>query len=221
MKDSFLNILQQEGKKPYFEIIINKLEIAEKEAQVLPEQINMFRAFDFFQVHETKVVILGQDPYHTVGYADGLAFSTGNGKITPSLRNVFAEIKKDYPQANLSDTSLISWAKQGVLLLNTVLTVSEGKTNSHKDFGWDKFTKEVLLQVVRQNPDVIILALGKQAEKFIADLPINKENIIVTSHPSPYSYKKGFENSHVFKQVNDKLIEKGIKAISWDTAKED
>ncbi|WP_416756577.1 hypothetical protein ACM0IS_01740 [Mycoplasma aquilae ATCC BAA-1896] len=92
MKDSFLNILQTEGKKPYFEIIINKLEVAEKESQVLPHQMDMFHAFDFFQVHETKVVLLGQDPYHTVGYADGLAFSTGNGKLTPSLRNIFTEI---------------------------------------------------------------------------------------------------------------------------------
>ncbi|MHA0272745.1 uracil-DNA glycosylase [Mycoplasma sp. 48589B] len=220
MKDSFLNILQSEGKKPYFEIIINKLQIAEKEAQVLPHQMDMFHAFDFFQVHETKVVILGQDPYHTIGYADGLAFSTGNGKTTPSLRNIFAEIKKDYPNAKLDNTSLVSWAKQGVLLLNTVLTVSEGKANSHSSFGWEKFTYEVLLQVVRQNPDVILVALGRQAEKFISKLPIDKQNVIVTSHPSPFSYKKGFENSHIFKEINDKLIEKGITAINWDTTKE-
>ncbi|MFV8459228.1 uracil-DNA glycosylase [Mycoplasma sp. CR] len=220
MKDSFLNILQSQGKKPYFEIIINKLEVAEKESLVLPHQMDMFHAFDFFQVHETKVVLLGQDPYHTVGYADGLAFSTGNGKITPSLRNIFAEIKRDYPDAKLDNTSLVSWAKQGVLLLNTVLTVAEGKANSHATFGWQKFTHEVLSQVLRQNPDVIVVALGKQAAKFVADLPIPAENLIVTSHPSPYSYKKGFENSHIFKEINDKLIDKGITAINWNTTKE-
>ncbi|QNM93871.1 uracil-DNA glycosylase [Mycoplasma sp. Pen4] len=216
MKNSFIEILQSEGKKPYFDNIINGLREEGKKTVIYPEQVQIFRPFDYFQVAETKVIILGQDPYHTYGYADGLAFSTGNNKLSPSLRNIFKELKKDYPKIKLDSTDLTPWAKQGVLLLNTVLTVSHGEPNSHKNFGWQSFTKKVIQEVVKVNPNVILVLLGKEAQKFAKDIEINPDNVIATSHPSPYSYKKGFENSGIFKLINKKLKKHNEQPIDWN-----
>ncbi|QKT05454.1 uracil-DNA glycosylase [Mycoplasma sp. OR1901] len=225
MKNSFLNILTSEGKKPYFDNIINELKVAEKENKVvLPYQTDMFRAFEFFQVKETKVVFIGQDPYHSLGTADGLAFSTRGQKTPPSLNNIFKELKKDYPDTKIETNSLVAWAKQGVLLLNTVLTVEYGKANSHKNIGWENFTLKVVENVINENNNVIIVALGKQAQEYISKLPnLNKldpNNILATSHPSPFSYQKGFENFELFKKINAILKKHKTRQINWDLVKE-
>ncbi|MBN4083329.1 uracil-DNA glycosylase [Mycoplasma sp. CSL10137] len=225
MKNSFLNILTEEGKKPYFNNIINQLSISEKENKViLPYQTDIFRAFEFFQVKDTKVIFIGQDPYHTLGTADGLAFSSRDKKTPPSLRNIFKELQKDYPEVKLETNSLVNWAKQGVLLLNTVLTVEYGKANSHKNIGWENFTLKVVEQTINENNNVIIVALGKQAQEYIKKLPnihkISNENILATSHPSPFSYKRGFENFQLFKKINNLLKKYKTRQINWDLTKE-
>nr|WP_262337585.1 uracil-DNA glycosylase [Mycoplasma nasistruthionis] len=129
---------------------------------------------------------------------------------------MFKELKSDYPKVKLNTTSLVNWAKQGVLLLNTVLTVTEGKPNSHKDFGWQFFTKKVLQEVLIDNSNVIIVALGKEAQKFVSDLNINPDNLIETSHPSPYSYSKGLQGFKLFKKINQKLVKNNQEPIDWN-----
>ncbi|WP_324673277.1 uracil-DNA glycosylase [Mycoplasma sp. 888] len=220
MKDSFLKILQSEGQKPYFTKILDKLKEEETNGvKVFPHQMDLFKPFEFFQVNETKVIILGQDPYHTLGLADGLAFSTYDDKFAPSLNNMFKELKKDYPKTKLETTSLVSWAKQGVLLLNTVLTVAQNKPASHFGIGWETFTHKVVEEVVAQNPNVMVVALGKKAQQFIKDIPINPKNLVELAHPSPYSYNKGFADSHLFKTINKKLEQNNVKPIKWDLTK--
>lgn len=220
MKNSFLEILQSEGKKDYFQNILVSLKESEKNGPIYPHQTNIFRPFEFFQVNETKVVILGQDPYHGYDQADGLAFSSKNPKTPPSLRNIFKELKKEYPKTKIETNDLSAWAKQGVLLLNTILTVNYNMPLSHKHFGWETFTKEVLKQVALQAPKAIFVLLGKHAQKFAQDLNLDPIRVIATSHPSPYSYKKGFENSGIFKLINKKLKQNGLEPIKWDLKKE-
>ncbi|WP_426460959.1 uracil-DNA glycosylase [Mycoplasma hafezii] len=221
MKDSFLKILQTEGQKPYFQNILNGLQETEKNGKnIYPHQMDMFRPFEFFQLPETKVVILGQDPYHSLNVADGLAFSTKQAKTPASLRNMFKELQKDYPKTKIETNDLSAWAKQGVLLLNTVWTVTENEPNSHKSFGWQQFTHVVLENVLKENPNAIFVILGREAEKFTKDLNINPKNKIVLSHPSPYSYKKGFENGEMFKKINNRLKATHQGVIKWDLLKE-
>lgn len=218
MKDSWLNILQSEGKKEYFQKIISKLSQAEKEGEIYPEQTKMFRAFEFFQVNQTKVVFLGQDPYPSKGFADGLAFSSMNQKERPkSLQNIFLELKKDYPELLLKSNSLDNWAKQGVLLLNTQLTVSSGKANSHKNFGWEIFIIQVLKEVDKANENVVYVALGNKAyETYLkANIKINK--ILRLSHPSPLSYNKSFKDGHLFLKINQRLKELNQQEIDFST----
>ncbi|WP_406614725.1 uracil-DNA glycosylase [Mycoplasma corogypsi] len=219
MKDSFLNILRREGQKPYFEQILSNLKTCPNDLSIYPHQVDMFRAFEFFQVEQTKVIIIGQDPYHTEGVADGLAFSTRSNKTPPSLKNMFKELLKDYPKTKIETNSLVDWAKQGVLLLNTVLTVEQGKPNSHQKFGWQTFTRSVLDEVCYQNPNVILVLLGKKAQQFAKGVKLDPHNIIAIAHPSPFSYRHGFENSSLFKLINQKLKKQGQQPIKWDLLK--
>lgn len=221
MKDSFLKILQTQGKKPYFEIILNHLAQGNKENKLIfPHQTEMFRAFEFFQVHETKLIILGQDPYSEFGVADGLAFSTHNLKTPPSLNNIFKEIKKDYPNASFKANSLVPWAKQNILLLNASLTVLENKPNSHKNIGWQNFAAAVIHEVVRINKNVIILALGNYAHKVVDNalylVNFDSKNLFKLSHPSPLGYHHSFKDSHVFKKINDRLEQLNLEQINWN-----
>ncbi|QGZ97617.1 uracil-DNA glycosylase [Mycoplasma sp. NEAQ87857] len=220
MKDSFLKILQQEGQKEYFTNILNSLKAAEIAGlEVYPHQMDLFKAFEFFQTNETKVIFLGQDPYHTKGVADGLSFSTKSNKTPPSLNNIFKELKKDYPKTKIETNDLTAWAKQGVLLLNTSLSVIANKPNSHSKIGWKTFTLEVIKQVLLANPNVIVVLLGKEAQSFVKSLNIPSQNKIELSHPSPFSYKKGFENSGLFKLINKKLKQTHQTPIKWDLKK--
>ncbi|WP_036451771.1 uracil-DNA glycosylase [Mycoplasma buteonis] len=221
MKDSFLKVLQKEGNKPYFNDLLKALKLIElSKINIYPFQMDLFKPLEFFQASETKVVILGQDPYHKEGVADGLAFSTKSTVTPPSLRNMFKELLKDYPKTKIETNDLTAWAKQNVLLMNVVWTVSENKPNSHKNFGWQNFSLAILEEVLKANPNVIFVILGKEAQKFTEKLAINPENKIVLSHPSPYSYKLGFENGKMFKLINKKLKKQGLSEIKWDLVKE-
>ncbi|ADE19684.1 uracil-DNA glycosylase [Mycoplasma crocodyli] len=216
MKYSWLDILQNEGKKQYFQNILSKLEKFEKEGyKIFPESQNMFRAFDFFQVNETKVVILGQDPYPTLGVADGLAFSTKSDKTPSSLKNIFKELKKDYQGIIIKSNDLSNWAKQGVLLLNTILTVNESQPNSHADIGWEKFNKVILEEVIKNNENVVFGLLGNSSKKIIDKLDIKPKNVVFLSHPSPLGYHKSFKDGEFFKKINNLLEKTNQEKIDW------
>ncbi|MCU9933234.1 uracil-DNA glycosylase [Mycoplasmopsis cynos] len=164
MKDSFLKILQLEGTKPYFENIIKVLKKAEEDNEVIfPHQTNLFKPFEYFQTYETKLIILGQDPYPGINIADGLAFSTGHIKTPASLKNIFIELKKDYPNVKIGTNSLLGWAKQKILLLNSVFTVVMNQPNSHRKIGWEEFVKSIIIEIIKANENVLILTLGNQA----------------------------------------------------------
>ncbi|WP_322912592.1 uracil-DNA glycosylase [Mycoplasmopsis felis] len=223
MKDSFLKILQSEGKKSYFQKIYNSLkDIETQNTEIYPHQMDIFRPFDYFQVNQTKVIILGQDPYHN-GFADGLAFSTYKKQTPHSLKNIFKELLNNYPNTVIKTNSLQEWAQQGILLLNTVLTVSKGQPNSHYNFGWQSFTKEIIKEVINQNPNVIIVLLGTKALKFYKELNLNNhnsKNVLHTSHPSPFSFNKGFNGTEIFLKINQRLKELSNEEINWNLTKE-
>ncbi|QZE12382.1 uracil-DNA glycosylase [Mycoplasma sp. Ms02] len=218
MKNSWLNTLQSEGKKEYFNKIIENLQKDENEGyEILPTSPEIFRAFDYFQDTEVKVIFLGQDPYPNAKDADGLAFSSKDKKTPASLKNLFLEIKKDFPAANLESNDLTKWAKQGVLLLNTVLTVRAKDANSHRNFGWQNFTKKVVKQALEKSPKAIVVALGNQALDFLSEIKVNPENLLVFSHPSPLSYQKNLKDKHLFLEINKKLKANGLEGIDWST----
>lgn len=159
---------------------------------------------------EIRVVILGQDPYHRPGQANGYAFSVNRGvKVPPSLRNIFKELKIQCSNGNLD-----SWVEQGVFLLNTVLTVEMGKAHSHKGKGWEELTSEVIQHISSEKENVVFMIWGKYAAKFSEGIP-NKHHVLVSSHPSPLSANKGFNGCNHFELANQYLESKGLRPISW------
>lgn len=221
MKNSWKILLKTEGKKPYFQNIVKNLEEHAKTNVIWPASSDLFRAFNYFELRDIKVLILGQDPYYTRGVADGLAFSTRSDKTPPSLNNMFIELKKDYPDTKIESNSLENWAKQGVLLLNTVLSVDENKPLSHETFGWQIFTNFIIDCAYKVNPDLIFVALGNKAKEVYKSLKIPEKNIIFLSHPSPLSYNRSFKDGKLFLKINKKLEELNEKPINWDTYKEE
>lgn len=213
IKDSWIVFFENEFKKDYFVLLDKFIENEYNTKTIYPTQESIFRAFTFFEVNETKLVILGQDPYQTEGMADGLSFSTKLSIKPKSLANIFKEIKKDFnidrQRYDLSDI-----ASQNVLLLNTILTVEKNKSLSHVNKGWEIFTNNLITFLSENNPDVIYLLMGNNAitkESLIK----NYYQIIKTSHPSPFSYRLNFENKGIFKKINDYLLDKNLKEIIW------
>ncbi|VEU74882.1 uracil-DNA glycosylase [Mycoplasmopsis citelli] len=215
MKDSFLKILQSEGKKAYFNNIIEGLRNYST-FEIVPHQVDLFRAFEFFQVHETKIVLLGQDPYPTEGVADGLAFSTRSKKTPVSLKNIFKELTLEFSNIKLKSNDLTPWAKQGVLLLNVHLSTVINKPLEHKDIGWENFTQVVCEEIIKQNENVIFIALGKYAQEFVEKLSPSPKYVIKSSHPSRFSANKGFLGSFIFTQANKILKDNGSEEINWE-----
>ncbi|WP_029905510.1 uracil-DNA glycosylase [Mycoplasmopsis opalescens] len=212
MKNSWKTFLDNETKKPYFTDLLEKIRLEENNKKVVPEKQNIFRAFNYFEIEETKVILLGQDPYHTNNFADGLAFSSQTNKCPKSLNNILKELKKDYPEVLIETFSLENWAKQGILLLNTCLTVNENQAFSHHNYGWEIFIDNLLQYVIQKNNNIIFVLWGKAALKVFENLPKelshNIKGKIVTSHPSPLSYARGkspFKNYSFFKKLNNML----------------
>lgn len=210
VKQSWKSFFDLEIKKDYFFILDNKLKKDfEKKEKIFPIYDDIFNAFKFFEVNETKLVILGQDPYHIENMADGLAFSTKLNIIPKSLNNIFKELENDF-QIKRKNPNLIDIAQQNVLLLNTILTVKQNKALSHKNYGWEIFSKNLISYLSNINKNVIYLLMGNNAieyEKFIN----NSLAIFKTSHPSPLSYHVSLKKSKTFKKINDLLKEKEIK----------
>ncbi len=173
---------------------------------IYPPKDDIFKVYRLLDLEKIRVVILGQDPYHTKGMADGIAFSVSNpeSKMPPSLRNIFKEIKRDLGIVN-ENKDLSNWVNQGVFLLNTTLTVEEGKPASHSKYGWEHLTIETIRQISEQQKNVVFLLWGSYAQGFEKYIDTSKHTILKTSHPSPFSVKRGFDGCCHFSQVQEIL----------------
>ena len=208
--------LKEEFEKDYF-LKINDFINKEYETKTIyPPYDEIFNAFKLTPLNEVKVVILGQDPYHEKGQAHGLAFSTPAGRPKPrSLNNIFKEINAEYDYPIPESGCLESWANQGVFLLNTVLTVEEGNANSHSKCGWQIFTDNVIKLLDNQTQPIVFLLWGKQAEKKKELIKNPNHLVLITSHPSPFSARRGFFGSNHFIKANEFLKKNNIKEINW------
>ncbi|CAM1363381.1 Uracil-DNA glycosylase [Tenacibaculum litoreum] len=217
INDSWKNILQPEFEKPYFENLTSFVKNEYSKHTCYPKGTDIFAAFDFCALDDLKVVILGQDPYHGVGQANGLCFSVHDGIAhPPSLINIFKEIEKDINIPYPKNGDLSRWAKQGVLLLNATLTVRAGEAGSHQKQGWEQFTDAVIQKISEEKEDVVFLLWGGFAKKKAKLINKNKHHILTSGHPSPLSANRGywFENKH-FSKTNDFLQSIGSKTIQW------
>ncbi len=191
--------------------------IARKGVRVFPPESKRYNAFGYFSPEKTKVVIVGQDPYHGLGQANGLSFSVGpDVKIPPSLRNIFKELLDSNAAQILSDGDLSRWAAQGVLLLNTVLSVEEGRAHSHAHIGWDKFTASVMNYLNKQYQPIVFLLWGSHAQKYRSSITGSQHKVLTSAHPSPFSAYRGFLGNHHFLKANEYLIGQGITPIDWN-----
>lgn len=210
-------VLQQEIEKPYFEQLCTKIAEEYENHTVYPPKEDIFRALKQTPYKDTKVVILGQDPYHGPGQAEGLSFSVKPGvRIPPSLHNIYKEMTADLGISAPSHGSLMHWANQGVLLLNAVLTVREGQPNSHKGLGWETFTDAVIAQLNERNTPMVFILWGSYAQKKGAIVDRSRHMVLESSHPSPLAARRGFFGSRPFSRANAFLEEKGIKPVKWD-----
>ncbi|WP_426381668.1 uracil-DNA glycosylase [Mammaliicoccus lentus] len=191
------------------------LEEAYQNTTVYPAKENVYQAFDLTPLDNVKVVILGQDPYHGPNQAHGLAFSVQpDAKFPPSLRNIYKELESDIGCKRTSP-HLQDWAKEGVLLLNTVLTVEAHKAHSHKNIGWEIFTNEIIKSISRELEDVVFILWGKPAQEKIKLIDTERHHIIKSVHPSPLSAHRGFFGSKPFSETNQFLKSKGKEPINW------
>ena len=209
-------ILAEEMQKDYYQELQAFVQKRRAEVRVFPEEKNVFNALELTPFESVKVVILGQDPYHGFGQAHGLSFSVQKGiPLPPSLRNIYKELQEDIEGELPTEGDLSHWAKQGVLLLNTVLTVEEGNANSHKGMGWETLTNRLIDSLNELEHPVIFILWGKPAqdkEKLIT----NPNHVILKApHPSPLSAYRGFFGSKPFSKVNDILIQRGQTPIRW------
>ena len=208
--------LSEEFKKDYFLKIQDFIDEEYSSKTIYPPYDDIFNSFKLTPLSNVKVVILGQDPYHEEGQAHGLAFSTPEGRPIPrSLKNIFKEINAEYDYPIPTSGCLEKWAKQGVFLLNTVLTVEDGNANSHSKCGWQTFTDNVIEILNGQDQPIVFLLWGKQAEKKKELITNDNHLVLITSHPSPFSARRGFLGCNHFKLTNDYLKKNNIKEIDW------
>lgn len=194
--------------------LLHNIQIEYEKNKVVPSADNLFRALELTSLGQVKVVILGQDPYPRPGDADGLAFSTKNSKLPPTLKNIFKELKTDLNiDRNLGDLS--GWASQGILLLNSSLTTLEGKIGAHEDLGWDRFVDYIIDQISFNVDNVVFILWGKEAQKKEHLINQTRHLVLKSSHPSPLSAKQGFFGSKPFSRANIFLNSKKISPIDW------
>ncbi len=209
--------IESEFQKPYFLELKRFLDNETTLGKVIyPHQNLIFNAFEQCLLEEIKVVIIGQDPYHGAGQANGLAFSVNVGqKIPPSLRNIYKELKDDVGFEIPTHGDLTAWAKQGVLLLNSVMTVEEGKPGSHQLKGWETFTDAVINKISGENNGIVFLLWGNYAKSKMELIDASKHKIFTAAHPSPLSAYQGFFHCKHFSKTNEYLLQQGKKPISW------
>lgn len=212
------SIIDQEKAKPYFQTLRAHLREAKKQNKIIyPTKENILQAFRLTPFEDVKVVILGQDPYHGPNQAHGLAFSVQPGiKTPPSLVNMYKTLAKEYPDFVIPQHGyLTSWAEQGVLLLNTVLTVENGKAHSHAKWGWEEFTDRIIHELNEQKENVVFLLWGAHAQKKGQFIDRNKHCVLTAPHPSPLSAHRGFFDCQHFTKANEYLIQHNKTPINW------
>ncbi|KRU17650.1 MULTISPECIES: uracil-DNA glycosylase [Bacillus] len=216
LNDSWWAVMKSEFEQPYYQELREWMKEEYRTQTVFPKPDDVYRALHLTSYEEVKVVILGQDPYHGPGQAHGLSFSVQPGvKHPPSLRNIFQELKDDLGCPVPNHGSLVSWAEQGVLLLNTVLTVRKGEANSHKGKGWERVTDRVIDVLNERDQPVVFVLWGRHAQNKKERIDQNKHYIIESPHPSPFSARNGFFGSRPFSKVNAYLNQMGIEEINW------
>ena len=209
-------ILKDEYQKDYFYDMLKKLQIEYRDKTIFPPKKEVFKAMRLTDYDNVKVVILGQDPYHGEGEAEGLSFSVKEGiRKPPSLRNIFKELHDDLGYDEPESGSLVKWAKEGVLLLNSILTVEKDKPLSHKNFNWEQFTDEVIKKINDKDTPVVFILWGAYArsKKVLITNPIHC--VIESPHPSPFSARNGFFGSKPFSKANKFLISKKISPVNF------
>lgn len=211
------DIIDKEKQQPYFQQLQTQIDNRYESSKVFPPKEKIYNAFKQTHLDNLKVVILGQDPYHGEGQAQGLAFSTPKEiKNPPSMQNILKEIKDDLgEESHCQNGDLTPWANQGVLLLNTILTVEEAKPKSHHKLGWEIFTDNIIKHISKECEDVVFLLWGAPAISKSKLIDTNKHHILTAPHPSPLSSYRGFFGCKHFSQTNDILISKGKTAIQW------
>jgi uracil-DNA glycosylase len=208
--------LNTEFTKPYFMQLIEFVRNEYAAQTIFPPAREIFRAFDCCDFDQVKVVIIGQDPYHGPGQANGLCFSVRSDvKMPPSLVNIFKEIQSDLGKPFPPNGELERWANQGVLLLNATLTVRASSPGSHQNKGWEAFTDAVIREISEKKNNVVFLLWGAYAQKKGEIIDRNKHMVLASAHPSPFSADRGFFGSKHFSKTNDYLRSKGITPIDW------
>jgi uracil-DNA glycosylase len=208
--------LGDEFEKPYFVQLTDFVKQEYLSATVFPPGKEIFKAFDACDFDNAKVVIIGQDPYHGPGQANGLCFSVRDGvRIPPSLVNIFKEIKQDLGKPIPASGNLERWANQGVLLLNATLTVRSGSPGSHQNKGWESFTDTVIKKISEEKENVVFLLWGAYAQKKGEIIDRGKHYVLMSAHPSPFSADRGFFGNKHFSKANQYLKSKGLKEIDW------
>ncbi|WP_158972051.1 uracil-DNA glycosylase [Paraglaciecola sp. L3A3] len=216
--DTWSDILAAEKRQAYFQQITEFVDNKRRAGTaVYPPQQDVFNAFDLTQLADVKVVILGQDPYHGPNQAHGLCFSVLPGvKPPPSLANIYKELANDIDDFSIPEHGFLqNWAEQGVLLLNTVLTVEQGKAHSHAKIGWETFTDKVMQQLNEHCQGVVFLLWGSHAQKKGAGIDQTKHHVLNAPHPSPLSAYRGFFGCQHFFKTNQILLEQGKSPINW------
>jgi len=209
--------LHDEFEQPYFKSLIEFVKSEYTSHTCFPRGNQIFAAFDHCPFHKLKVIIIGQDPYHGVGQANGLCFSVNDGIAhPPSLQNIFKELKMDLGISVPESGNLERWAKQGVLLLNATLTVRAHEAGSHQKKGWEQFTDAVIKSISDKKENMVFLLWGGYAKKKGAKIDRNKHCVLTSGHPSPLSANRGywFDNKH-FSKCNDYLVGKRIEGVKW------
>lgn len=216
IEPSWKEVLKDEFTKEYF-IELKRFLIEEKQNYTIyPKGSDMFNAFSYTPFDDVKVVIIGQDPYHGANQAHGLAFSVLDGvAFPPSLRNIFQELSSDMRCPTPKSGNLSSWAKQGVFLINTVLSVREGQAHSHAKHGWEIFTDSVIKKISEKKQNVVFILWGSPAIAKSKLIDRSKHHIITSPHPSPLSSYRGFFGSKPFSKTNEFLASRGIEKVEW------
>ncbi|MCD7806484.1 MAG: uracil-DNA glycosylase [Lachnospiraceae bacterium] len=216
ISDDWLSALKPEFSKEYYRKLYQKVQYEYQHYQVFPQADDLFNAFHLTPLHQVKAVILGQDPYHNVGQAHGLCFSVKPGvDIPPSLENIYKELHDDLGCYIPNNGYLVKWASQGVLLLNTVLTVRAHQANSHRSIGWEEFTDAAIRVLDQEDRPMVFLLWGTPARQKKSMLHNPKHLILEAPHPSPLSAYRGFMGCRHFSQCNAFLEKNGVEPIDW------
>ncbi|MEQ1526127.1 MAG: uracil-DNA glycosylase [Gallionella sp.] len=216
MQTTWRPILLEETRKPYFKDLLRFVAEQRQQVTVFPSDAEVFAALHLTPIEQVKVLILGQDPYHDDGQAHGLCFSVRPGvAIPPSLQNIFKELRSDLGCKMPNNGYLTHWAEQGVLLLNTVLTVQAHLANSHQGKGWETFTDAVIAAVNAKTEPVVFVLWGANARKKLALIDTRRHTVIESPHPSPLSAHRGFFGSRPFSKINAALRKTGEAEIDW------